>query len=66
MDARRPSSHSYSRQHDAKLLIADPKKARRYFVRMPAFTIGPVEFRRWLKERGDIGGHGTLPPPGGQ
>ena len=54
MDARRPSSHSSSRQHDEKLLIAGPNHAKHYFARRLAFTTVPVEFRRWLKDRGDM------------
>ena len=32
----------------------DPKKAKRYFSRKLAFTTGPLELSRWLKERKDI------------
>ena len=37
-----------------KFKTPDPKKARRYFSRKLAFTTGPVELGRWLKERKDI------------
>jgi rhodanese-related sulfurtransferase len=37
-----------------KFKTPDPKKARRYFARKLAFTTGPVEFSRWLKEREDM------------
>ena len=31
-----------------------PKKAKRYFAKKLAFTTGPIELNRWLKERKDI------------
>ena len=37
-----------------KFKTPDPKKAKRYFSRKLAFTTGPAELRRWLKERKDI------------
>ncbi len=37
-----------------KFKTPDPKKAKRYFSRKLAFTTGPIELGRWLKERKDI------------
>ncbi|MBI3553358.1 MAG: rhodanese-like domain-containing protein [Elusimicrobia bacterium] len=37
-----------------KFKTPDPKKAKRFFSRKLAFTTGPVELGRWLKERKDI------------
>jgi rhodanese-related sulfurtransferase len=37
-----------------KFKTPDPKKAKRYFARKLAFSAGPVELGRWLKERKDI------------
>jgi rhodanese-related sulfurtransferase len=37
-----------------KLKLNDPKKARRFFARKLAFTTGPVELSRWLKEGANV------------